>query len=203
MTPEQLEIVQEMESNGETDIMPSEIGTLKTCGAYNRLESIDIDIRYNPNANYDVESFIEQVQLQEDGLNNLTISNFMNNYEKRINNGRSLEGTKAQNQYNDSIKAVLINEKMQEGISPEKAEKEVAEELKGMVALHNPDQIVGGNPNIINARGNANVNSALGSLWRHGRAEKLYKEVSKIAENMTLKEKDTTYLDVRFHIHSD
>lgn len=203
LTQEQLEIIQEMEVDGEMDIMPSEMGTLKTGGSYDRTERIDIDMQYNPDASYDVESFIEQAQLQEDGLNDLTVSDFLENYENRLENGRSLEGTKAQARYNDGLKAALVDEKLQEGLSLEEAELEVAEELSGMAALHNPDQIAGGHSTIISARGDSDVNSALGSLWGHGRAEALYNQVSWMAENMTQEQKDTTYLDVRLNVHPD
>ena len=203
LTQEQLEIVREMEVDGEMDIMPSEMGTLKTGGSYDRTERIDIDMQYNPDASYDVESFIEQAQLQEDGLNDLTVSDFLENYENRLENGRSPEGTKAQARYNDGLEAALVDEKLQEGLSPEEAEREAAEELSGMAALHNPDQIAGGHSTILSARGDSDVNSALGSLWGHGRAEDLYNQVSGMAENMTQEQKDTTYLDVRLNVHPD
>ena len=93
--------------------------------------------------------------------------------------------------------------KQAEGLSLEEAELEVAEELSGMAALHNPDQIAGGHSTIISARGDSDVNSALGSLWGHGRAEALYNQVSWMAENMTQEQKDTTYLDVRLNVHPD
>lgn len=203
LTLEQLEIVQEMELYEEMDIMPSEMGTLKTGGAYDRTEQINVDMHYNPEASYDVESFIEQTKLQEDGLNDLTVSDFLENYENRLENGRSPEGKKAQAQYNDGLEVALVDEKLQMGLSPKDAEREAAEELSGMAALHNPDQIAGGHPTVVTALGDSDVNSALGSLWGHGRAEELYNKVSRMAENMTQEQRDTTYLDVRIHIHPD
>ena len=95
-----------------------------------------------------------------------------------------------------------IYKKQESGLSLQKAKKEATEELRGKAALHNPDQIAGGTPIILSAKGDASVNSALGSLWNHGRAEKLYKRVAKMAENMTEKEKNMTYLNVRFNIYS-
>lgn len=202
LLPEQLTIIQEMENNGEMDIMPSEMGVVKTGGEYKRTARIDVDLQYNPDASYDVESFIEQVQFQEDGMNALTVSSFLKNYEKRNENGRSCEGTREQARYNDGLEVSIIDEKQESGLSLQKAKKEATEELRGKAALHNPDQIAGGTPSILSAKGDASVNSALGSLWNHGRAEKLYKRVAKMAENMTEKEKNMTYLNVRFNIYS-
>lgn len=67
-------------------------------------------------------------------------------------------------------------------------------------ALHNPDQIAGGNSQEIHAFGDGAANSALGSLWRHGRADELYRQVNELAEEMTEEEKQRTYLDVRLDV---
>lgn len=197
LSQEQAAIVQEMEQKGEMDVYPDQLGETKVGGTNERLGEIHIGMPYNPAAKYEIDTFKGQVQDQEDGLNNLSVKDYLDNYSDRFEFGRSSEGTKMQNQYNDGLKESLIYDKMQEGKSFEQAEKESSAEMFNKAALHSPDQAAGGNPMVIAAKGDASVNSALGSLWGHGRAAELYDRVNEMSKNMSDEEKANTYLNVR------
>lgn len=201
LTDEQLAIVNEMEQNGEMEYQPSQLGETIVGGIHDRLDVVRVDMPYN-DERYDVDGFIGQAQDQEEGLNYLTVKDFLENYDYRNTYGRSPEGTKAQQEYSDGLKISYIDDKMQEGKSFEQAKKEATEELTGKAALHNPDQTAGGNPMLITSKGDAAINSAIGSLWAHGRAEKLYAEISELSRDMTDKQKAETYLNVRIDTHS-
>lgn len=201
LTEEQLAIVKDMETKGEMEVMPSQLGDTIIGGSNERMSEVHVDMPYNNDGKYDPETFIEQAKYQEAGLNQLTVQEFLDNYSNRNNNGRSEEGTKAQEQYSDGLKVSVIDEKMQEGKSFDQAQKEATEELASKASLHNPNQIAGGKATVISSKGDSSVNSALGSLWGHGRANELHSQISDMSKSMTAEEKATTYLNVRIDTH--
>lgn len=185
---EDLAVVREMEESGEVDdVLPSDFGSVKTGGSGSRTAQIHVDVPLNPEASYEVEDFLAQTQMQEDGFNMLTVEELLKNHENYLESGRDPVGSRAQAAYRDALEAAEIASE---------------EELRGCAALHNPDQIVGGNPAVVSALGGRAANSALGSIWSHGLADELYRQVSELAEEMSEEEKKTTYLDVRLDVFS-
>nr|WP_242474933.1 polymorphic toxin type 15 domain-containing protein [Bacillus cereus group sp. N14] len=73
-------------------------------------------------------------------MNALTVYEYQQNRKRFIDEGRAIEGDAAQ---------------------------QAASWLKTQVALHNPDQIAGGNPLHIGGLGDKRINSSLGSQWRY------------------------------------
>jgi 2-keto-3-deoxy-L-rhamnonate aldolase RhmA len=68
--------------------------------------------------------------------------------------------------------------------------------LDTQAALHNPDQIAGGNPLNIGGMGDKGINSSIGAQWKY-RIDDVDDQIRKMAENMTQSEKENTYLNVK------
>jgi hypothetical protein len=125
------------------------------------------------------DEFWRQVKDQETGLNNLFLDKWEANvdaYKKRAEetgSGRDPVGTQKQREYRDDYRKRRIKEELAKDKTPRTdaqklatAEAIVDKEMRGLAALHDPDQIAGGDPTNITRMGNRRVNSSLGSQWR-------------------------------------
>jgi hypothetical protein len=133
--------------------------------------------------------FYKQLKAQEDGINKMTVGEYLQNRETLQNltnqyghekardiltsSGKAQEAArkKLQKKIQDSIEASLAKK----DIFGEEAEKIAAEKAKEqmsqLAALHDPDLIAGGTDTISKV-GNKNVNSSLGSQWaKDGRVD--------------------------------
>ena len=64
-----LAVVREMEESGEFDeVLPSDLGSVRTGGSNSRTAEIHIDMPLNSSASYSAEEFLEQTQMQEDEI---------------------------------------------------------------------------------------------------------------------------------------
>ena len=63
-------------------------------------------------------------------------------------------------------------------------------------ALHNPDQIAGGNPLNVEGVGDKAINSSIGSQWKY-RIDYADERIQSMAKNMTDVERKSTYLNVK------
>ena len=68
--------------------------------------------------------------------------------------------------------------------------------METQAALHNPDQIAGGNPLKIDGMGDSNINSSIGIQWRY-RIDMVDEKIRLLASTMTQEEMDSTYLNVK------
>ena len=134
-----------------------------------------ISIAFNRN---DDPEYNRQLELQEDGLNDLTVQEYLANRESFKENGRSPAGDKAQQDARAMAHAEKTEELMDNGLSRDEAEAQSSEWTKTQHALHSPDQIAGGNPEKITGVGDGGVNSSLGSQWGKGRADELEDQVN-------------------------
>ena len=210
MDAEDRALVNEMNESGEMDYKPSDLGDAYYWHDGETLsDTINIDMPYNPDASYDTEDFIGQAQMQEEGLNQMTVAEFLDNYENyhgtedKPGVGRSPEGSEMQAQYRDGLQVTIADELMEAdpNLSAEEAERLAAEELRGGASLHNPDQTAGGDPTEIHAYGSGRANSALGSLWGHDRAKDMYNQILEQTKDMSREEMENTHLNVHFNIH--
>jgi len=64
------------------------------------------------------------------------------------------------------------------------------------VALHNPDQIAGGNPLNIGGMGDSKINSSIGIQWRY-RIDAIDEQIKALADKMTETERKLKYLNVK------
>lgn len=135
----------------------------------------------------DKKEFEKQVKAQEDGLNNMTIDEFLKNREKYKQNGRDTqEGGDAQRRAREKAKMEKINELREQGMPRKEAEAEADKWLSKQAALHNPDQVAGGDPTKVTGVGDRKVNSSIGAQWGNGQADKLEQQVrDNIKENNT------------------
>ena len=152
---------------------------------------------------FDEAEFRRQVQNQQDGLNSMTIQQYLENKERYDREGRAKEGNAAQRQARENALEDEINRlrSIKPEMSYEMAEAKAKKWLKTQAALHDPDQIAGGDPTHVTGMGDRRINSSLGSQWKNsGNADDMYKEIKKLAEGMSKEQRESTYLNVRLII---
>ncbi len=219
-TPEEIQLIEEMESNGELDVMPSELGQSFYDSDTAKLTEKPIEITFTYNdKKYGVDEFISQGDMQEEGLNGMTVAEYLDNYDRYQAEGRELNDE--QKNYRMGIVETVAYENGEQQIadimqnnpnlSYDEASRmidyegrvtEAQREVSSQAALHDPDQITGGDPNNIHAMGSGRVNSSFGSQWRWGRAENLHEEVLKASQGMTREEMENTRLNIKFNYKS-
>lgn len=202
-TSSELAQLRELDEAGELDVSYSELAASpRILSGENRLKNrVTIDMPANTDK-YPLEDFAFQALGQEDGLNMMSAYDFLNNFENRRDNGRDPQGNDAQHNYRQALVELLTEDNLAEnpGMSPEDARSDAEYAASLMSALHNPDQAAGGSGMGVTSAGNRRVNSALGSLWRHGRAQSLYDQVRASCANMTEDEMRHTYLNVQLNV---
>ena len=127
---------------------------------------------------------MKQLKGQEDGLNGLTIQDYFNDKALFDEFGRDTS-------INTIIKAIkedelrkTVQKLVSSGMDYDQAVTEAKDWMKTQAALHNPDQIAGGSGKVISGLGNKNINSSIGVQWRWNRADDLFKQIYKQAQNI-------------------
>lgn len=201
-TQQELQQMVEMEENGDFDFSAIDLlSSNRTMSGRHLPTPITITLPANTRR-YSLEGFAEQVLGQEDGLNSLTVYDFLTNYENRQNNGRDTNSSHAQQEYRQALVEAITEDIMSENpeLSFEDARNDALSCVGILAALHNPDQIAGGSGHGVTGAGRRNINSALGSLWRHGRAQELYERVREASSGWSEAEMRNTYLNVRLRV---
>jgi len=111
------------------------------------------------------KDYISQLKGQEAGINRLKVENWIKNRKRYSKEGRSKEGSKAQKEFREKKLNEIIDNLVASGKTYAQAEKEAKKQLKGTAALHDPDQIAGGEATAITRLGYSGVNSSIGSQW--------------------------------------
>lgn len=157
------------------------------------------------------EEYIRQVKGQEEGLNKLTIKEYLDNREayksrlkqqkqsgKKNPSGRNPQAARQQQRIRDKSVKGKIKEYTKQGLNREEAERKANSWIKTQAALHDPDQIAGGNPLNVTGMGDKRINSSIGSQWR-ARADDVEKQVREYIEENNLSEKDIKkiYLNIK------
>ena len=158
-----------------------------------RLDEFSVEFKYKDK--FDETEFSRQLKGQQDGLNDLTVQEYFDNRERYLKEGRSKEGSKAQKAARKEALEDKIRELMLSGDTPDVAEKKAKEWMKEQAALHDPDQIAGGDPTKISGMGDRRVNSSLGSQWKT-RIDDMDEQIRKLAEGLSPEELKTTYLNI-------
>ncbi|MDT0110087.1 polymorphic toxin type 15 domain-containing protein [Listeria booriae] len=159
-----------------------------------KLDKIEVTFKRNPK--HDPEEFARQLADQEKGMNELTVSEYLANREKYLAQGRAIEGDAAQKLARQETLKDKVAELRKQGLSRIEAQKKADEWMKMQAALHNPDQIAGGNPLNIGGLGDRKVNSSIGSQWKY-RIEVVDEQIRLASKKMTKSELENTYLNVR------
>ena len=158
-----------------------------------RLDEVSVEFKYKDK--FDKKEFSRQLKGQQDGLNDLTVQEYFDNRERYLKEGRSKEGSKAQKLARQKAYENKIDELVESGLSPKEAQVEAKEWLKEQAALHDPDQIAGGDPTKISGMGDRRVNSSLGSQWKT-RIDAMDEQIRKLAAGLSPEELKTTYLNI-------
>ena len=153
-------------------------------------------VRFKRNPKHDAVEFERQLKGQEKGLNSLTVYEFLQNRDRYIDKGRAPEGNAAQKAAREKAKLDKIGELREKGLSRKEAEDQASKWIKGQAALHNPDQIAGGNPTDITGMGDTRINSSLGSQWKNN-VNEFDKKVRDSTAKMTEAEKKIIKLNVK------
>ncbi len=160
-----------------------------------RLNKIKPKNPFKRNLKHNSDEFIRQLKGQEDGLNKLSVDDFIKNRDEYLKNGRSSAGSKAQKRYREEVHSDKVAEYRGQGHSRKEAKKMADDFMKDKAALHDPDQIAGGFGENVTGMGDKGVNSSLGSQWKD-RIDDIDKQVRDAAKNMTQAEKETTLLNI-------
>lgn len=147
------------------------------------------------NPAHNADEFARQLRGQQDGLNNLTVDDFINNRDDYLANGRSAESARAQREFRERALQEKIDELEDSGLSIDDATEQAEEWMSTRAALHDPDQVAGGFGTNVTGMGDSRINSSLGSQWRT-RIDDIDEQVRAAAEGMTEAERQSTYLDI-------
>ena len=129
-------------------------------------------------------------------MNKLTVDEYLKNRERYIAEDRAIEANAAQQAARKEALANKVDELLDSGMFFQEAEKQAEKWLDSQAALHNPDQIAGGNPLNIGGMGDKAINSFIGSQWKY-RIDAVDEQIQTMAKNMTDAERKNTYLNVK------
>ena len=155
----------------------------------------EIEVKFNYSSKYDEAEFARQLEDQQKGMNELTVQEYLDNRQKYIEQGRAIESNAAQQAARENAYLNKVNELRKSGLSADEAKTQAESWMNSQAALHNPDQVAGGNASNIGGVGDKGVNSSIGSQWRY-RIDAVDEQIQKMAENMTEAERNSTYLNV-------
>jgi hypothetical protein len=161
--------------------------------------------------------FKTQVKGQEAGLNSMKLKDWEANIKRyhgdatTAGEGRSAAGAAAQKKFREDETLRLTNLKVIElskGLTKaqkadrnvmrpieRRASAEVEKFMKTQAALHDPDQIAGGNDTDVKKLGSKYVNSAIGSQWK-AKVGELRTGVAQKTKKMSKKDKDRAMMNV-------
>jgi hypothetical protein len=128
---------------------------------------------FKKNKKGSADEYDRQLKGQQDGINNMTVKEYLDNRESYKAIGRKGTGA-AQEKARKDFKEDLINEKIDElndiGVFGNEAAEQAgllaSKQMKTLNALHNPDMIAGGIDEVFDL-GDASVNKSIGSNWKN------------------------------------
>ncbi|AVB24291.1 polymorphic toxin type 15 domain-containing protein [Pseudomonas syringae pv. syringae] len=142
-----------------------------------------------------VGEFERQLKGQEDGLNRLTVEEYLKNIANPVKRD-AMAAKKARTDLKDTLQERFQRE-FQKEMSPLDAEeaaiKKARETMASLAGLHNPDLTAGGK-DIIADFGDRQVNSSIGPQWRP-KIQNLKAAAEKVPETV----RDSTFLNVKLH----
>lgn len=172
-----------------------------------RMDQVVIKFKFPPEANEaQKKEFVRQLKAQERGINSQSVAeNTENrdNYQKRKKesgkNGRANEAAEAQQQVREKAEAQRIASNQEKGMSYAEAKAEAQAWIKTQAALHNPDQIAGGDPVKVSRMGDKGINSSIGAQWK-SRVSDLSKAVEDFSKNYTAEELKQIKMNVKLEV---
>ena len=158
----------------------------------------EIEVKFNCKEDHDPAKLSEQLSVQEDEMNKLSVEKYKANRDKFIKDGKPPEAKKVQRLARKEEIAKRTKELTNKGIPYKEAKTQATQSLKGQAALHGPDMIAGGDLNNITGFGDAKINSSIGSQWP-SRIEPVDKAVDNYikANNIPKSEWGNIYLNIK------
>lgn len=156
----------------------------------------EIEVKFDYKSKYDKKEFARQLADQQDGMNQLTVQEYLENRQNYIAHGRSTEGGAVQAAARQDALMDKIAELRESGLSLADAESQAQKWLETQAALHTPDQVAGGFASRVNGVGDSGVNSSIGSQWRT-RIGDVDAKIAELVKDMSLEERMSTYLNMR------
>ena len=161
-----------------------------------KTEEITVEFKYK--SKFDEEEFSRQLSNQEKGMNKLTVKEYLENRKNYKAKGRDPRGDAAQKQAREDALRNKIDELQSK--NPDKSydqiKKEANDWLETQAALHDPDQVAGGDPTKITGMGDRRINSSLGGQWM-SRIGAVDEKVEAFAKTLTEEQQMNTYLNIR------
>lgn len=193
----------------EVSVLPDEMGFTEAEDNPDNVEKKKMEppvkVTFTCKEKYDKEEYERQVKNQEKGMNNLSLYDYCRNREKYQEYGRDTDvGAAAQEKARQEARADRTAENRRKGMSREEAEKEANEWMETQAALHDPDQIAGGDASNVTGMGDKEINSSIGSQWQY-RIDSVDEAVRKLMEENNLTEDDlkNTYLNVELEVNKE
>ncbi len=150
----------------------------------------------------DIAEYKRQIENQQVGMNRLPLAEYMKNRDAYKENGRNNEiGGPAQEKARQEARADRITQNRENGMSRKEAEAEADKWMETQAALHDPDQVAGGNPENVTGMGDKEINSSIGSQWR-SRVDKIDEAVQNYIKENNLSEDDCKkiYMNVKLEV---
>jgi len=142
-----------------------------------------------------IGEFERQLKGQEDGLNRLTVDEYLENIANPVKRSRAA-AKRARKDLTTTLKKRFQRE-YQKNMTPLEAEaeaiKKAKETMSNLAGLHNPDLSAGGK-DIIADFGDRQVNSSIGPQWGPKIAH-----LKAAAENVPQSMRESTFLNVKLH----
>jgi hypothetical protein len=122
-----------------------------------------------------LKEYEEQLRRQQDAINEMTVDEYLDARSKFSTQGRHPDSKRLQeekrtqfsNKIWENIYGDLLNNGVDETLAEKQATERTASIMKGLDALHEPDQVAGGwNDPDPKRMGNKTVNRALGGSWK-------------------------------------
>ena len=118
------------------------------------------------------KEYVRQLQDQENGINKLTVGQYLSNRQKyeNLKRGGVSNGTAQADlhrRFENNLERSIERSARRRGqkLTPAELSRKVAERKQGLAALHNPDLKAGGFDRVTRM-GRADVNSSIGPQWR-------------------------------------
>lgn len=129
--------------------------------------TIDVSLkRFKRNRNHDSAEYNRQYNEQMDTLQSMSAADWLRNRIEYLENGRTPDSLRAQQNARDDALQNRIAELREQGQSRAEARQNAQEWLDTQAATHRLDGIAGGDVTDISGVGDSRINSSLGSQWR-------------------------------------
>ncbi|WP_394392901.1 polymorphic toxin type 15 domain-containing protein [Shewanella woodyi] len=127
---------------------------------------------FKKNKKGSAEEYDRQLKGQQDGLNDMTVQQYLDNrkaYDAIGRKGTGAAQKEAREKFKDKLTKKYRKELRKKGIKGDELLKQADSmakvDMKTLNALHNPDMIAGGKDEVFDL-GNSSVNQSIGSQWK-------------------------------------